>query len=256
MSKVVVANWKANPVELGEAKQLFEAEDKAATQYDRVATVICPPFVFLEELSSMQSGMQSGAKLGAQDVSSERSGPYTGEVSIDMLKEFGVSHVLVGHSERRKLGETDEIINKKMKLLIESDIIPILLVGESEKNDTIRQDVLVDQLSRALEGLTKEQVAKIISVYEPVWAISTNANAQADNPDETVEAIKFMQGILKRFHNFTDNDTPPILYGGSVNKKNAAAFFEKPEIAGAVVGGASLRSDEFANILKIANESR
>ncbi|MFH1769141.1 MAG: triose-phosphate isomerase [Parcubacteria group bacterium] len=254
MGKIIIANWKANLGSLDEARGLFEAENKASGEYPSVETVICPPFVFIEELSGM--AVDTGlAVLGAQDVSQEASGPHTGEVTVEMLKGFGVKYVLVGHSDRRSLGDTDEVINKKIKLLIEADITPVLLVGEEEKNDAISQDTLVDQLSRGLEGLAKEQVKKVILTYEPVWAISTSKDAEADTSEGAVSAIKMMQDILVKLFNFDLDDMPKILYGGSVKETNVGDFMAKSEIAGAVVGGASLRPEEFKNILKITNEN-
>src|SRR3989344_8801947 len=137
MPKLVIANWKSNPVNLESAKTLFQDEVKSASKFTNVETVIYPPFVFIEELSTMLTsyGLQLKAVLGAQDISSESSGAHTGEVNADMLKSFGVKYVLIGHSEQRALGETDEIINKKITIALESNMIPIFLIGETEHNN-------------------------------------------------------------------------------------------------------------------------
>lgn len=245
MSKIIIANWKANPATLEEAQALFGAEASGAEQYAGIQTVICPPFVFLEELAKINS-----RHLGAQDVFWEKSGPYTGEISIDMLKNFGVGHVLVGHSDRRYvLGETDEFINKKIKAVLGAGMVPVLLVGEKEK-DRSRESVLTEQLDKDLAGLSAEQVAKVLFAYEPVWAISTSSGGQADTPESALEAIEFIQIILSK--NF-DLPPRPCLYGGSVNEQNAADFIQHPEINGAVIGGASLDARRFSKILEITS---
>ena len=244
--KILIANWKANPTTLEEAQELFRSEIIEADKYGNIQAIICPPFVYLEELAKINS-----ARLGAQDAFWEKSGPFTGEVSTEMLKNFSVSHVLVGHSDRRyKIGETDEVINKKIKAVLEADIVPVLLVGEKSRGDNRRQ-ILEKQLSLDLEGLNSGQISKILIAYEPVWAISANPGAEPDTPENTLEAIKIIQEFLgSRFQ------VPGFrfLYGGSVNEKNVADFLSRPEISGAVIGGASLREDEFANILRIVSE--
>ena len=222
---LLIANWKANPETLAEAKALFVAEN-----YPGV--VICPPAIYIEDLRAN----------GAQDVFWE-AGPHTGQVSPGMLKQFGVTYVLVGHSERRAIGETDEQINKKLIALLQADMTPILLIGEPEKS-AARSDYLIDQLTRDLEGISTDDAKKIIFCYEPVWAIGT----QAASPEDVLSAIHEMQNILEKMYGFK----PAMLYGGSVNEKNLADFLTHPEIFGAVVGGASLRAEEFKKMIEIA----
>lgn len=249
MNKIIIANWKANPTTMEDAKQLFAAEVSQAKEFKSVETVICPPFVFLEELAAIDPG-----HLGAQDIFWKESGPYTGEISTDMLKSLGASHVLIGHSDRRYiLGETDEVINKKMKASLGAGIIPILLVGERERND-VREDVLVDQLSRDLKDIPADQARAVLVTYEPVWAISTGAGGIADTPGNALEAVKMIKKIITKLFSPQTADSVKILYGGSVNQGNVAGFLFYPEISGAVIGGASLKKDEFSEILKIVNE--
>ena len=251
--KILIANWKANPTTLAEAQALFRAEVEAAAKYPNIKTVICPPFVYLEELSKSLSAYEPiglSAQLGAQDIFWEKSGPFTGEISTDMLKSFGISHVLIGHSDRRYvLGETDEIINKKIKAALAAGITPILLIGEKEKGD-VRQDVLIDQLSRDLEGLDSQEVQKILIAYEPVWAVSTSPDSQPDTPENTLEAISIINEILLKTYSLKPK---AYLYGGSISEKNVADFLGHPEIAGAVIGAASLRQEEFAKILELVS---
>ncbi len=257
--KIIIANWKANPTTLDEAIELFNAEVTAAQKYPSVQTVICPPFVYLEELSkqaisSKLISSKQEVSLGSQDVFWENppagGGPFTGEISTEMLKNFGVTHVLVGHSDRRYvLGETDEIINKKVKAALEAGIIPILLVGERNKGDD-RKAVLEEQLSKDLADLATSQVGNILIAYEPVWAVSTSPNAQPDTPENTLEAIGFINNFLAINYKL---EAISCLYGGSVTEQNVADFLKYPEIGGAVIGGASLRKKEFANILNIVS---
>ena len=245
--KTIIANWKANPTLIEEAKILYVAEIKSAQEYSGIKTVICPPFVFLGELAKISRDF-----IGAQDIFWEKSGPFTGEVSTQMLKEFGVSHVLIGHSDRRYiLGESDEIINKKLKASLEVGIIPVLLIGERAGEN--REEIIASQLSKDLEGLSPEDISKVLFAYEPVWAISNQPGARPDTPENALEAIRFIgEYIFENWKLKIEN----CLYGGSVNEKNIADFLKHPEISGAVIGGASLRKEEFVNVLKLTSEIR
>jgi len=221
MRKIVIANWKMNPQTLEEAKELFDS-------FKNTEAIICPPFVYMSVLRPN----------GSQDVFYEDKGAFTGEISPLMLKNLGVEYVLIGHSDRRYvLGETDEVINKKLKAALNAGLTPALLVGEREGEN--REEILTKQLDTDLAGLSPD---KVLITYEPVWAISTNPNAKPDIPESALEAIKF---IIKK------TGVKFCLYGGSVNEKNIVDFLKHQEIGGAVVGGASLRKEEFANILKL-----
>ncbi len=245
MAKIIIANWKMNPQTLEEAKGLFDAEASEALLHTNLETIICPPFVFIEELAKIDS-----KHLGAQDIFWKEGGAFTGEISTEMLKNFGVTHALVGHSDRRYvIGESDEMINKKVKAALKADITPVLLVGERNHEDD-RAEALDQQLSIDLAGLAGDEISKVLIVYEPVWAISTSDNAQADTPEKTLEAIGIIQKIISEKFQL---DYGPVLYGGSVNEKNAADFLKHKDIGGAVIGGASLRKNEFINIMKIVS---
>ncbi len=253
MGKIIIANWKANPATLEEAQELFRAEAIEAEKYKNIQTIICSPFVYLEELTRERQATsdKQQAQLGAQDLSFEPAGPFTGETPVQMLKNFGVNYVLIGHSDRRyKIGETDEMINKKIKTALEAGIVPVLLVGEKNREDNRRQ-VLEKQLSLDLDGLDSGQISKILIAYEPVWAISTNPGAEPDTPENTLEALKIISEFLSVNCKL---ETRNFLYGGSVTAKNVADFLSHSEISGAVVGGASLRKNEFAEILRIVSE--
>ncbi|MBI2670210.1 MAG: triosephosphate isomerase [Candidatus Yanofskybacteria bacterium] len=266
MNKIIIANWKMNPVNLEEALELFKFSVAEASKHQNLKVVICPPFVYLEELARQVPAVNrqsSSISLGGQDLFWEKSGPYTGEVSIDMLKNFGVTHVLVGHSDRRyKIGETDEVINKKIGAALGAGVTPVLLVGERNRGDD-RKQVLETQLTADLAGLTADQVGKVLITYEPVWAISTTPGAEPDTPENTLEAIKIIQELLGFGLAYSAEVASAakagqvsgfrFLYGGSINKKNVADFLKYPEIFGAVIGGASLRKKEFGDVLKIVS---
>ena len=241
-----------NPASLEEALDLFDFYLAEISKYKNIKLIVSPPFVYLEELARQlkASNQQLTTSLGAQDLFWEKSGPYTGEVSTDMLKNFGVTHVLVGHSDRRyKIGETDEVINKKIKAALGAKITPVLLAGEKGRNDS-RKIILEQQLTVDLEGLTTDQISKVLITYEPVWAISTTPGAEPDTPENTLESIKIISDFL--YSKFKIQNSK-FLYGGSVNSKNVADFLNHPEISGAVIGGASLRKEEFGDILKIVS---
>ncbi len=210
-----MANWKNHPATLAEAQELFKAEMEAASKYPNVQTVIYPPDMFLESLTG---------------------------------SAVRTDYVLVGHSSQRELGETDEQINQKIKTALAAGVIPVLFVGEREGES--REDILTVQLTKDLADLSAEQISKILFTYEPVWAISTNPGGHPDTPENALEAIKFIKDFLTSNYKL---ETSNYLYGGSVNEKNVASFLQHPEIGGAIVGGASLRAEEFANILKIAS---
>jgi len=189
--------------------------------------------------------------LGAQDIFWEESGAYTGEISPTMLKSLWVRYVIIGHSERRwKLGETNEVINKKMRAALKNGITPILAVGEKEKGDSVEK-FLEDQLSTGLDGLSEEDISKIIIAYEPVWSIGTG---NADDPEDTVKAVGIIKEIIGKIVGKEIAGKIPVLYGGSVNSKNVADFLSKPEIGGALVGGASLDKEEFLKVLNIVEK--
>ncbi len=252
MSKILIANWKANPATFAEASELCKKTIAVALQTS-ISVVVCPPFVFLEELAPLFNDIGSSVSMGAQDVFWQSAGPHTGEITPDMLANIGCRYVLIGHSDRRyKLGETDEMINKKIKACLATHLTPILLVGETEKNDAVRPDTLIDQLSRDLEGLSEGDIERVIFAYEPIWSISTTPGAIIDTPEDAAEAIATIREIIKKLYPTLEN-MPKMFYGGSVNLNDVESFLSVPEISGAVVGGASLRSEEFGKMIEIAS---
>ncbi len=253
MKKIIAANWKMNPETAKEGEEIVEFLAENYTPKD-VKVILFPPFVYFCHLRDELGDKADMFEWGAQDIFWAEHGAYTGEISPTMLKSLWVEYVIIGHSERRwKLGETDEMINKKMKAALDSNIIPILAVGEREKADS-EQEVLGNQLKLALEGIEKDKVSKVIIAYEPVWAISTSENAVADTPDNATEAIGIIREKLTELYDEGTMKSIPILYGGSVDEENVASFLEKEGIDGALVGGASIRKEEFLKILNVVEE--
>ena len=247
MKKYVIANWKMNPQSWAAAEQILDYINGhfEGVSESEMALVICPPFVFLEDAAKVMqaSYLARNAELGAQDIAVEESGALTGEISGPMLSKLGVKYVIVGHSERRwKLGESDETVNRKLKETLTSELTPIVCVGERER-DAGYKDFLRDQIKATFADLSEDEIGKCLIAYEPVWAISTNPNAKPDTPEQTLESVMVIKEVL-------GNDTK-ILYGGSINIGNAKDFLSVEELSGVLVGGASLRKEEFVEILKV-----
>lgn len=248
--KIIVANWKMNPTTLREANDLFHFYVDQSLRHLNINIVACPPVLYLEELAKLKKEGGQVA-LGAQDFFWEETGAFTGQVSLSMLKPFGIEYALLGHSEKRYIaGETDEMINKKLLVALKQNIKPILLIGEKDKGD-YRQDILIDQLSRDLAGVEAGQISNLLVCYEPVWAISSNSGGVSDTPENALEAVVSIREILAKMFSQEIAQDIPILYGGSVNSQNVASFLGHPEIAGAVVGSASLQAEEFGKLLEI-----
>lgn len=251
--KYIVANWKMNPQTWAEAEQILDfVNDHLESKNEKESSLIfCPPFVFLEEVGKIlkTSHFEHGAQLGAQNISNDDSGAMTGEVSGSMLKKLGVEYVIVGHSERRwKLGESDKIVNKKLKAVLRNEMTPIVCLGERTRDGNFKE-FLKEQIEKTFAGLNHDELRKCIIAYEPVWAISTNPDARPDSSEESIKAIKTIWGEINRLGG--GETWPPILYGGSVNSKNVAEFLKQKEIDGVLVGAASVNKEEFVKILKV-----
>ena len=206
-----------------------------------------PPFVSLPAVMEAIEG--SSIESGAQDIFYEESGAFTGEISGGMLVELGVRYVLTGHSERRHvIGESNDIVARKLRAALDSGLTPVLCVGEllEEREADRAEEVVLGQLRTALEGLTADQCAKVVVAYEPVWAIGTGKTA-------TPEDASHMHGVIRKalgdLHGTDISESTAILYGGSVKPQNAAQLFGSPDIDGVLVGGASLASDSFLGII-------
>ena len=257
MKKYIVANWKMAPSSLSEAQEILERTDEYLGTLDErkeFTLIFCPPFVFTEEVGKLLQTSHLGhqAELGAQDIFWEDAGADTGEISGPMLKKLGVRYVIIGHSERRwKLGESDEVTNKKLKAALRNELIPIVCVGERTKDENFKE-FIKEQISTTFTGLSKDDLRKCIIAYEPVWAISTSPNARPDKPEDTLQAVGAIKNTLIENWKLKTENLPKVLYGGSVNSKNAKDFLSLEQIAGVLVGGASVNKEEFVEILRVA----
>ena len=253
--RTVIANWKMNPATLAEAKALFLGIKKEASRRSRVETAIAAPFVYLPELQKLIAG--SRMRLAAQDVFWEKEGTYTGEVSVAQLASVGVSHVIVGHSERRALGENDEQVAQKVAAVQKGGLTVVLCIGESERDTTGRYlNVIETQLRSALANVPKTALGNLRSAYEPVWAISHgDGKGHTATAGDVHEMTIFIRKVLTSLYTRPSAERVRILYGGSVNEGNASVLIEEGNVDGFLVGGVSLKPRAFAAILTAANES-
>jgi triosephosphate isomerase len=249
---LIAGNWKLNPVLTEAAVALAEGVKTGLGPATDVHVAICPPFVFLDRIDQVLQGSPIG--LGAQDMFWEVSGAFTGEISGPMLVDIGCTHVILGHSERRHgLGESNGDVNKKLKAALAAKLIPIVCVGElkEERLAEKTEEVLLEQLSGSLEGLTPEQMAGTVIAYEPVWAIGTGLTA---TPEQAQSAHAFIRGWLANTFGEATAARVVVQYGGSVKPDNAAELLSCPDIDGALVGGASLKASDFLAIIKAGQE--
>ncbi len=246
-NKIIIGNWKMNPLTLKEAEKLFGDVAKNVSSIKKTEIVICPPFIYLDKLTKIRT---SKIKLGAQDAFSENAGAFTGEVSGEMLYNIDVKYVILGHSERRALGETNELVNKKIKGALEAGLVPILCVGENIRDESHSYFNLIKiQLSECLNGVKKTSISKIIIAYEPVWAISTTLDRKDATPDDSKEMSIFISKIL--YDKFGEEARKGrVIYGGSVNEKDASEFLKNGGVDGLLVGRASLNAEKFTEIVK------
>ncbi len=250
--KLIAGNWKMNLTGL-EARALVAAlraeidRDAAALARDR-DVMVAPPAVLIPAVAQALAG--ASIALGAQNMHHEDKGAFTGEVSAPMLKPFGVTHVILGHSERRHVfGEPDALINMKVHAALRHRLAPILCVGETQdERDAGRTGaVVLGQLQRGLDGVAQEQIRSVVVAYEPVWAIGTGRNATPEQAQEVHAAIR--EALADRYGRPAAAEVR-ILYGGSVTPDNVDSLLAKPDIDGALVGGASLKADAFARIVR------
>ena len=246
----IAGNWKMN-TSLDEAMDLAAGLAKELGAIDTVDLAVCPPFTHLLGVKAALKG--STIDLGAQNMFYEDNGPFTGEISSQMLKEAGCRYVILGHSERRHvIGETDEIINRKVVKALADGLEVMFCVGElleqRQADQTI--EVVRRQVTIGLEGVTKEMLACVTIAYEPVWAIGTGMTA---TPDQAQEVHAMIRGLVAQTYDAPAAETLRIQYGGSVKPSNARALLGQPDIDGALVGGASLKVDAFAGIVSAAS---
>lgn len=244
---IIAGNWKMNKT-LEEAVSFVDKVKGLVPSNTQTETVICPPFLFLDRLIDEVNGYN--VKIGAQNMHFEETGAFTGEVSPVALKGIGTTHVILGHSERREMfNETDEAVNRKVLAAFRYGLTPIICVGETleqhENNETNAH--VANQITKALQGLTEEQVKEVVIAYEPIWAIGTGKSSTAEGAEEVCSHIR--QTAEKSFSKEAA-EAVRIQYGGSVKPENIREFMNQPNIDGALVGGASLDADSFLQLLE------
>jgi triosephosphate isomerase len=243
--KIVAGNWKMNKT-LQEGLELAKTINRQVED-NEVIVVLCTPFIHLTEVRDAIT--KDSLFLGAQNCASEASGAFTGEVSADMIRSTGAEYVILGHSERRSYyHEDDAVVNKKVKLVLANDLIPIFCCGEvlQERQSGIQFDVVRSQIENGLFDLSAEDFGKVVIAYEPVWAIGTGVTATSDQAQEMHKAIR--EQIAEKYGNAVADNTS-ILYGGSCKPSNAAELFANPDVDGGLIGGAALNSADFMGIV-------
>jgi triosephosphate isomerase len=244
---IVAGNWKMNKTS-DESEALARGVVEALGSVDGVDVVVCPTFTSLERVASVVKGTPVG--LGAQNVYWEAEGAFTGEISTAMLLTCGCTHVILGHSERRQyFGETDATVNRRVKAALEAALSPIVCVGETleERESDVTDDVIKTQVTGSLEGLSPEDVAKLVLAYEPVWAIGTGLTA---SPEQAEAVHALIRKVLADSFGKDVSEAVRIQYGGSVKPDNAAVLFSQPNIDGGLIGGAALDAESFAAVVK------
>lgn len=245
--KIIVGNWKMNPLYFKEAEKLFGDVAKGVSGIKKTDIVVCPPLIYIEKLKKLSKKIS----LGAQNSFYGDVGAFTGEISSEMLYEMGVRYVIIGHSERRALGETNDEVNKKLKSALTSGLRPIVCVGENTRDENHGYFSLVKtQLEECLKSIPKNSLSKIIIAYEPVWAISTTPNHKDASADDSREMSIFIRKILSdKFGK--ESQSVKIIYGGSVNEKDAGDFLSNGGVDGLLPGRSSLNAKKFTEIVKI-----
>ena len=242
---IIAGNWKMNMTP-AEAEQLV-VELIPLVKDAACDVVVCPPYVDLAVVGKLLVG--TNIKLGAQNIHWAPKGAFTGEVSADMLLAMGVTHAIVGHSERRQyFGETDETVNKRAKAALEANITPIICVGETleQREGGVTDTIVSKQTVAALAGFSAEDVVRSVIAYEPIWAIGTGKTATSEDANTTIKVIR---DAIAGVYGHKVADEVRIQYGGSMNAKNATELMAMPEIDGGLIGGASLKSEDFSKVV-------
>ena len=242
---IIAGNWKMNMTP-AEAERLV-VELIPLVKDAACEVVVCPPYVDLALVGKLLVG--TNIKLGAQNIHWAPKGAFTGEISADMLLAMGVSHAIVGHSERRQyFGETDETVNKRAKAALDANITPIICVGETleQREGGVTDTIVSKQTVAALAGFSAEEVVRSVVAYEPIWAIGTGKTATNEDANTTIKVIR---DAIAGVYGQKVADVVRIQYGGSMNAKNATELMAMPEIDGGLIGGASLKSEDFSKVV-------
>lgn len=247
---VIAGNWKMN-LNYAESKKLVD-EIIILTKTAKCEVIVCVPFIDLS--TAVEKSKNANLKIGAQNCHFEKSGAFTGETSAQMIKSVGADYVIIGHSERRNyFFETDELINKKIIAALDAGLKVIFCVGENleQRENNIINEIISLQIKNGLRGIKEEQLGNIIIAYEPIWAIGTGKTA---TPDQAEEVCAYIRKILSELYSKSLSDKIVIQYGGSMNTKNAEELLSKENIDGGLIGGASLKAVDFAEIVKAASK--
>lgn len=248
---LIIANWKMNPDTEAEAKKLFSGIKKKVRGSSSMV-VVCPPFPFLSSTSKANTG--DGIFLGAQNMAEEERGSYTGEVSVSQLRDMGCRFVILGHSERRALGETSAIVAKKIGVALKHSITPVVCVGERGRGDNEGHLAFVrDQVEQSLLGIPLPALPSVVIAYEPLWAIGKDAQREA-TPEEIEEMIIFIKKVIAKKYDTGKTPDMRFVYGGSVSPENTESFLSIPVVDGLLVGRASLDASQFGKIVHSAEK--
>ncbi len=248
---IIAGNWKMNKTAT-ESRALAQGVLDAAKGVDGVDIVVCPTYPALSAVNDVVKG--SNVSLGAQDMHWEDQGAFTGKVSGDMLKDVGVTYVVLGHSEQRTyFHETNETVNKKVKKALADGLLPIVCVGETleEREGGKTENVVEDHVRGGFAGISKEDAVKCVIAYEPVWAIGTGKTATSD---QAQEVHAFIRKLLTELYDEAAAQSIRIQYGGSMKPENAGELLAKPDVDGGLIGGASLKADAFLGIVNAAGK--
>lgn len=252
-NKIIAGNWKMNPVTLKDVRSTFAGIKRSASLVRGVSVLICPPFIYLPELKKLSLGGK--VEIGAQDAHFVDQGAQTGGVSAYMIRDLGIKTVIIGHSERRAGGDTDEIVNKKVLMALTAGLRVILCIGEAVRDEKCQYlNILQEQLEKDLAGFPVKLADRLIVAYEPVWAIGKNAT-RVETPDGFLHNKIFIRKVLAGIVGRKKALSVPVLYGGSANATNAGDFLSVGQADGLLVGRDSLNPKNFAEIIKIASKS-
>ena len=252
---IIAGNWKMNLLK-SEAKAVFEGVENFVKNYSAVelpTIVIAPVFTSISSVHSVKCNCGCGGNkisIAGQNCHWESSGAYTGEISVEMLKDAGCDYVIIGHSERRQyFSETDEMINKKAKAILAGGLIPIICCGESleQRESGITDSWISNQIRKALEGISSEDIAKSVIAYEPIWAIGTGKTCDSDEANRVIAMIR---NVVKEVAGSQASESIRILYGGSVKPSTIEEQMSKSDIDGALIGGASLKAESLNEIIE------
>ena len=248
---IIAGNWKMNKTP-AEAKDLIEEMKPLLSKTKWCEMVLCVPFTDIQ--AAVKAAKGSKIAIGAENMHFEKSGAFTGEISADMLKELGVKYVIIGHSERRQYwNDNDIIVNKKVHAAIAAGLRPVICVGESleQRELGVTKELIDLQVKTALAGVPAEKMRHVVIAYEPLWAIGTGKTATAEQANEVNEEIRT---VIRKLYGARVARSVTILYGGSMNAKNAEELLAQPDVDGGLIGGASLKPEDFNIIINAANQ--